>query len=183
MSYTFQSGWDICPMENLQCLPCERGALPPAQLSGNFLLFLDSRSKTCDFSALDEMRRRLTGCFHLLHGRNHHPHHGHGQHHKSHKHLSVKKELRDANDGERQILRDPSCKRYIPFCLCSNLWQKVSVISIIGMHITVWVCVVCVQDWLPSRHSCQNPYLCAVKRSKTHQSLKERFLIGRNRTN
>ncbi|KAK7508038.1 hypothetical protein BaRGS_00001003 [Batillaria attramentaria] len=63
----------------------------------------------CDSAALDQMRRRLTGWFHLLHGKDHH-HHGHA--HKKHRHLSVKKELRDAETGKGQ------CD-----CLKSVMWE------------------------------------------------------------
>lgn len=63
--------------------------------------------KTCDAGALDEMRRRLTGWFHLLHGKEHHHHHQSDHplpHHKPH--LSVKKELRgSAENGDCECLK------------------------------------------------------------------------------
>lgn len=57
--------------------------------------------KHCDNADLDQMRQRLTGWFHLLHGKDHHPHHGH----KKHRHLSVKKELNDGSKGECDCLK------------------------------------------------------------------------------
>ncbi|KAK7112633.1 proteoglycan Cow-like [Littorina saxatilis] len=73
----------------------------------------DSGTTKCDIAALDEMRRRLTGWFHLLHGKDHHHHHGNSKHHhKSHRHLSVKKELRESVDAEGK------CD-----CLKSVMWE------------------------------------------------------------
>ena len=92
----------FCSMGNSLHLPWQSAALS-VQLINNFLLFSDSSSKACDSLALDEMRRRLIGWFHLLHGKAHHHHHGSHQHHKLHRHLSVKKELRGAGDGELEI--------------------------------------------------------------------------------
>jgi len=69
----------------------------------------ESSKAVCDAGTMDEMRRRLTGWFHLLHGKEHH--HPVPHHHKSHKHLSVKKELREGGD-------DSDCE-----CLKSVMWE------------------------------------------------------------
>ena len=78
-------------------------SLCPSQDKSIFLNGMPSETapKTCDNAALDEMRRRLTGWFHLLHGKDHQHHHGSGHHHRSHRHMSVKKELRESDAGKR----------------------------------------------------------------------------------
>ncbi|XP_025096739.1 proteoglycan Cow-like [Pomacea canaliculata] len=64
-----------------------------------------SSGTKCDSSALDQMRQRLTGWFHVLRGKNAH-HSGKKHQHKKHHHFSVKKELRDKHpDGKCSCLR------------------------------------------------------------------------------
>ncbi|KAL8607561.1 hypothetical protein ACOMHN_003480 [Nucella lapillus] len=71
----------------------------------------DTQKLRCDNATLDEMRRRLIGWFHLLHGNRQHHHHGDGQRHRAHRHLSVKKELREDGAGGQ-------CS-----CLRSVMWE------------------------------------------------------------